>query len=75
MQLGEGTGTQGGGLSLEVETRPHQVAVCRSHGSCFSVEGFGTQEVSFLILQDFVLSSALSCRQLDGGISLSTLTV
>lgn len=40
-----------------------------------AAEGFGTQEVSFLILQDLVLSSALSCRQLDGGVSPSTLTV
>lgn len=32
VQLGEGTGAIGRSLSLEVETRPHQVALCRSQG-------------------------------------------
>lgn len=37
--------------------------------------GGGIWEASFLILQGLVLSSALSCRQFDGGIFLSTLTM
>lgn len=40
---GEGTGAQGGGLRLEVETRPHQVAVCRSHGRCGGIWDSGSQ--------------------------------